>query len=383
MSDAAAAEARRARCDAPTDVDAVARGDVDRARDDGSKTVHVDCQRCRSRLEVRVPAALLAEGSATVRCGACGVHLKVAVPPALAPVHPPRPAFPAMTKPAERLPAASAPRPTQQRPATGASLQLSAYFLDPAVCVAMGANPTDPQLRKAAEDFWRSCDGDACAVDPNATYDTDLAPERPAKRAKKARKPRDPSPYNVFIREEIPRLKAENPAMTHKDAFKAAAKNWAGSSLNMRSAAYVPDPVLAAAFTARARDGENNLDGADATTRAVILQKLKPHLLRGRVEDARAEAVKAARRREMDLIGTRTDVAGSNPASGAKTTKIHGPTDAKGVDQTDGLGTRAYASANEGRDEPTHRGPVRPKTSWSSYRSTHEAFEHETFEPID
>jgi hypothetical protein len=277
-----------------------------------------------------------------------------------------------MTKPAERLPAASAPHPAQQRPATGASLQLSAYFLDPAVCVAMGANPTDPQLRKAAEDFWRSCDGDACAVDPNATYDTDLAPERAAKRAKKARKPRDPSPYNVFIREEIPRLKAENPAMTHKDAFKAAAKNWAGSSLNMRSAAYVPDPVLAAAFTARARDGENNLDAAaaDATTRAAILQKLKPHLLRGRVEDARAEAAAAAaaRRREMDLIETRAD-------------GVDGPTDAKGVDQTDGL--RAFASAYECRDEPTHRGPVRPKTSWSSYRSTHEAFEHEAFEPID
>ena len=364
MSDAAAAEARRARCDAPTDIDAVARGDVDRARDDGSKTVHVDCQRCRSRLEVRVPAALLAEGSTTVRCGACGVHLKVAVPPGLAPVHPPRPTFPAMTKPAERLPAASTPHPTQQRPATGASLQLSAgalaSFLDPAVCVAMGANPTDPQLRRAAEEFWRSCDGDASAVDPNATYDTDLAPARPAKRAKKTRKPRDPSPYNVFIREEIPRLKAENPAMTHKDAFKAAAKNWAGSSLNMRSAAYVPDPVLAAAAAASAHA---NLDGGsnvtDAATRAAILQKLKPHLLRGRVEDARAEAA-AARRWEMDLMTTNG---------------VDGPTDAKGVDPYDG---DAFACVNEGRDEPTHRGPVRPKTSWSSYRSTHEAFE-----PID
>lgn len=365
MSDAAAAEARRARCDAPTDVDAVARGDVDRARDDGSKTVHVDCQRCRSRLEVRVPAALLAEGSATVRCGACGVHLKVAVPPALAPVHPPRPAFPAMTKPAERLPAASAPRPTQQRPATGASLQLSAgalaSFLDPAVCVAMGANPTDPQLRKAAEEFWRSCDGDANAVDPNATYDTDLAPARPAKRAKKTRKPRDPSPYNVFIREEIPRLKAENPAMTHKDAFKAAARNWAGSSLNMRSAAYVPDPVLAAAAAAaHANVLDAHANVTDAATRAAILQKLKPHLLRGRVEDARAEAA-AARRWEMDLMTTNG---------------VDGPTNAKGV--VDRYAGDAFASVNEGRDEPTHRGPVRPKTSWSSYRSTHEAFE-----PID
>ncbi len=363
MSDAAAAEARRARCDAPTDIDAVARGDVDRARDDGSKTVHVDCQRCRSRLEVRVPAALLAEGSTTVRCGACGVHLKVAVPPGLAPVHPPRPTFPAMTKPAERLPAASTPHPTQQRPATGASLQVSAgalaSFLDPAVCVAMGANPTDPQLRRAAEEFWRSCDGDASAVDPNATYDTDLAPARPAKRAKKTRKPRDPSPYNVFIREEIPRLKAENPAMTHKDAFKAAAKNWAGSSLNMRSAAYVPDPVLAAA----AASAHANLDGGsnvtDAATRAAILQKLKPHLLRGRVEDARAEEA-AVRRWEMDLMTTNG---------------VDGPTDAKGVDPYDG---DAFACVNEGRDAPTHRGPVRPKTSWSSYRSTHEAFE-----PID
>ena len=364
MSDAAAAEARRARCDAPTDVDAVARGDVDRARDDGSKTVHVDCQRCRSRLEVRVPAALLAEGSATVRCGACGVHLKVAVPAALAPVHPPRPAFPAMTKPAERLPAASTPHPTQQRPATGASLQVSAgalaSFLDPAVCVAMGANPTDPQLRRAAEEFWRSCDGDASAVDPNATYDTDLAPARPAKRAKKTRKPRDPSPYNVFIREEIPRLKAENPAMTHKDAFKAAARNWAGSSLNMRSAAYVPDPVLAAAAAAaHANVLDAHANVTDVATRAAILQKLKPHLLRGRVEDARAEAA-AARRWEMDLMTTNG---------------VDGPTDAKGVDPYDG---DAFACVNEGRDEPTHRGPVRPKTSWSSYRSTHEAFE-----PID
>ena len=57
------------------------------------------------------------------------------------------------------------------------------------------------------------------------------------------------------------------------------------------------------------------------------------------------------------------------------TNRVDGPTDAKGVDPYDG---DAFACVNEGRDEPTHRGPVRPKTSWSSYRSTHEAFE-----PID
>ncbi|KAG5031219.1 hypothetical protein AAZX31_06G092400 [Glycine max] len=38
---------------------------------------------------------------------------------------------------------------------------------------------------------------------------------------------RTPSAYNCFIKEEIKRLKAENPEMTHKEAFSTAAKNWA------------------------------------------------------------------------------------------------------------------------------------------------------------
>ncbi|KAJ9176367.1 hypothetical protein P3X46_011686 [Hevea brasiliensis] len=38
---------------------------------------------------------------------------------------------------------------------------------------------------------------------------------------------RAPSAYNRFIKEEIRRLKAENPSMAHKEAFSTAAKNWA------------------------------------------------------------------------------------------------------------------------------------------------------------
>ncbi|XP_024024007.1 axial regulator YABBY 4 [Morus notabilis] len=38
---------------------------------------------------------------------------------------------------------------------------------------------------------------------------------------------RAPSAYNRFIREEIKRLKDENPNMAHKEAFSTAAKNWA------------------------------------------------------------------------------------------------------------------------------------------------------------
>ncbi|CAI0434679.1 unnamed protein product [Linum tenue] len=38
---------------------------------------------------------------------------------------------------------------------------------------------------------------------------------------------RAPSAYNRFIKEEIKRLKADNPKMAHKEAFSMAAKNWA------------------------------------------------------------------------------------------------------------------------------------------------------------
>ncbi|CAL9184088.1 protein YABBY 2-like [Musa acuminata AAA Group] len=40
-------------------------------------------------------------------------------------------------------------------------------------------------------------------------------------------KRRAPSAYNRFIKEEIRRLKAKNPNISHKEAFSAAAKNWA------------------------------------------------------------------------------------------------------------------------------------------------------------
>ena len=349
MSDPVGADSPRVRCDAHVDVDSTpARGDV--GDDTGSKTVAVDCQRCRSRLEVAVPLALLAEGAATVRCGACGVHLKVDFPTTLC----------------DPVPQAKTPPPLPQprknqaaQPSSSASLPLSnvgafGSFLDPAVCVAMGASRavTDPQLRKAAEEFWRSCDGTAHVADPLVTYSNDLTPERPAKKPKRERKPRDPSPYNVFIREEIPRLKAENPTMTHRDAFKTAARNWAGSSLNMRSAAYVmPAPVHADAGGGGGRHGFESGASVEsnAAARAAILQKLKPHLLRGRDEDAKAEA--AAKEKEDEEV-RRSDTAFEPDYLVSGSALVEG--------------------------EQRTGGPVRPKTSWSSYRST-----HELFEPID
>ncbi|GJM85667.1 hypothetical protein PR202_ga02139 [Eleusine coracana subsp. coracana] len=57
-------------------------------------------------------------------------------------------------------------------------------------------------------------------------------PELPVKSAQSVNRPpekrqRVPSAYNRFIKDEIQRIKAGNPDITHREAFSAAAKNWA------------------------------------------------------------------------------------------------------------------------------------------------------------
>ncbi|XP_039032314.1 protein CRABS CLAW-like [Hibiscus syriacus] len=47
------------------------------------------------------------------------------------------------------------------------------------------------------------------------------------------KKHRLPSAYNRFMKEEIQRIKAANPEIPHREAFSAAAKNWAR---------YIPNP---------------------------------------------------------------------------------------------------------------------------------------------
>ncbi|KAM1089919.1 hypothetical protein TB2_017272 [Malus domestica] len=63
----------------------------------------------------------------------------------------------------------------------------------------------------------------------NATGDPTLDPateERGVNRPPEKRQ-RVPSAYNQFIKEEIQRIKANNPDISHREAFSTAAKNWA------------------------------------------------------------------------------------------------------------------------------------------------------------
>ncbi|XP_043707789.1 axial regulator YABBY 4-like [Telopea speciosissima] len=52
-------------------------------------------------------------------------------------------------------------------------------------------------------------------------------PSNPIVNKPPEKRQRAPSAYNHFIKEEIQRLKAREPNITHKEAFSTAAKNWA------------------------------------------------------------------------------------------------------------------------------------------------------------
>ncbi|KAG0210339.1 hypothetical protein BGX28_009391 [Mortierella sp. GBA30] len=44
------------------------------------------------------------------------------------------------------------------------------------------------------------------------------------------------SAYNTFMKEELPKYKAANPGVEHKEAFKQVASKWKTSSLNPKRA---------------------------------------------------------------------------------------------------------------------------------------------------
>ncbi|KAJ3118126.1 hypothetical protein HK100_000672, partial [Physocladia obscura] len=63
----------------------------------------------------------------------------------------------------------------------------------------------------------------------------EAAPKRSAVKKTKSGEdsaPRKPSPYNLFMKTELPKVKADNPTLAHKEAFKLAASNWKNSPDN-------------------------------------------------------------------------------------------------------------------------------------------------------
>eukprot|EP00401_Gymnodinium_catenatum_P049354 CAMPEP_0117462588 /NCGR_PEP_ID=MMETSP0784-20121206/3132_1 /TAXON_ID=39447 /ORGANISM="" /LENGTH=62 /DNA_ID=CAMNT_0005256359 /DNA_START=71 /DNA_END=259 /DNA_ORIENTATION=- len=55
------------------------------------------------------------------------------------------------------------------------------------------------------------------------------------KATKAPKEKRAPTPYNIFMKSELAKIKKTNPNMDHKEAFKVAAGNWASSSQNPKN----------------------------------------------------------------------------------------------------------------------------------------------------
>ncbi|XP_042751566.1 axial regulator YABBY 3 [Lactuca sativa] len=65
---------------------------------------------------------------------------------------------------------------------------------------------------------------DTSTTAPGRIFDL---PKPPVINRPPEKRQRIPSAYNRFIKEEIQRIKARNPDISHREAFSAAAKNWA------------------------------------------------------------------------------------------------------------------------------------------------------------
>ncbi|KAH9733172.1 Axial regulator YABBY 1 [Citrus sinensis] len=65
------------------------------------------------------------------------------------------------------------------------------------------------------------------SVMPVRVVDHQEIPKSPVVNRPPEKRQRVPSAYNRFIKDEIQRIKAGNPDISHREAFSAAAKNWA------------------------------------------------------------------------------------------------------------------------------------------------------------
>ncbi|CAN1120548.1 Axial regulator YABBY 5 [Linum perenne] len=82
--------------------------------------------------------------------------------------------------------------------------------------------PTPPQPPAAAASVKSNKRSSAPSPRNLLPYDEHRLANRPPEKRQRV-----PSAYNQFIKEEIQRIKANNPDISHREAFSTAAKNWA------------------------------------------------------------------------------------------------------------------------------------------------------------
>ncbi|CAN8318584.1 unnamed protein product [Cochlearia groenlandica] len=153
---------------------------------------YVQCDFCKTILAVSVPYTSLFK-TVTVRCGCCTNLLSVNMRSLVLP-------------------------PTSNQ------LQLGphSYFNPQNILEELRDTPSNMNMMMMNQ--HANMNDMPSFMDLHQQHDIPKAP--PVNRPPEKRQ-RVPSAYNRFIKEEIQRIKASNPDISHREAFSAAAKNWA------------------------------------------------------------------------------------------------------------------------------------------------------------
>ncbi|XVE57715.1 hypothetical protein DITRI_Ditri04bG0111600 [Diplodiscus trichospermus] len=147
---------------------------------------YVHCNICDTVLAVSVPCTSLFK-TVTVRCGHCTNLLPVNMRGLL-------------------LPSAN-------------QFHLAHSFLSPSHNLQEEISSPSPNF------FLNQTNTNDCTLHTRGVADG--LPRPPVINRPPEKRQRVPSAYNRFIKDEIQRIKAGNPDITHREAFSAAAKNWA------------------------------------------------------------------------------------------------------------------------------------------------------------
>ncbi|KAG2652664.1 protein YABBY 4-like [Panicum virgatum] len=183
---------------------------------------YVHCNCCDTILAVGVPCSSLFK-TVTVRCGHCANLLSVNLRGLLLP-----PAAP----PANQLSFGGGGGHSLLSPTSPHGLLDEFALQTPSLLMDQAsANLSNTITGRSNSSSCASNNLPAAPPMPAAKPPVQQEPEIPKSAPSVNRPPekrqRVPSAYNRFIKDEIQRIKAGNPDITHREAFSAAAKNWA------------------------------------------------------------------------------------------------------------------------------------------------------------
>ncbi|KAJ1294900.1 hypothetical protein BS78_01G181500 [Paspalum vaginatum] len=211
------------------------------AAPDSEQLCYVHCHFCDTVLVVSVPTSSLFK-TVTVRCGHCSSLLTVNMRGLL---FPGTPATNAAAPPAALTASTTTAMTTAPPPPPATSANNGQQFHFPhSLNLARANAPHQSTLDEisSANPSLQLLEQHCLGLNPSGRRAA-APPPPPAAAGKVAKEPspranpvvnrppekrqRVPSAYNRFIKDEIQRIKAGNPDISHREAFSAAAKNWA------------------------------------------------------------------------------------------------------------------------------------------------------------